>query len=218
MENSKKIRVIGVGGVARAGKDTFVSILINILQERGLKAKRIALADPLKGFCDTFCKDNIGFSSFTQAPEEKILIRPFLVWFGDAKRKQTNGKFWTDLAEKNIAEAQREGYDFAVISDIRYDHYPEDELTWLKNKMGGAFVHVSRYEEFKGKVPKSSQLKVQKRFIPPANDHEMINDPKIKKKADYVVEWPTLNIPVSGIVDNKEMKSYAEGFINFLKI
>lgn len=218
MENSKKIRVIGVGGVARAGKDTFVSILINILQERGLKAKRIALADPLKGFCDTFCKDNIGFSSFTQAPEGKILIRPFLVWFGDAKRKQTNGKFWTDLAEKNIAEAQSGGYDFAIISDIRYDHYPEDELTWLKNKMGGAFVHVSRYEEFKGKVPKSSQLKVQKRFIPPANDHEMINDPKIKKKADYVVEWPTLNIPVSDIVDNKEMKSYAEGFINFLKI
>ena len=36
MENSKKIRVIGVGGVARAGKDTFVSILINLLSSPSL--------------------------------------------------------------------------------------------------------------------------------------------------------------------------------------
>ena len=218
MENSKKIRVIGVGGVARAGKDTFVSILIAALAKNGFKTKRIAFADPLKSYCDAFCRQSIGFSSFTQIPEEKNLIRPFLVWFGDAKRKQTNGKFWTNLAEQNIQNAQIEGYDYAIISDVRYDHYPEDELIWLKEKMGGVLVHVSRYDEFKGKVPKSSQLKVQKRFVPPANDHEMINDPKIKKKADYVVEWPTLNIPVSDIVDNKEMKSYAEGFINFLKI
>lgn len=218
MENSKKIRVIGVGGVARSGKDTFVSILINAFQERGLKAKRIALADPLKGFCDNFCKDNIGFSSYTQVPEEKVLIRPFLVWFGDAKRKQTNGKFWTNLAEKSINDAQAEGYDWAIISDVRYDHYPEDELSWLRQKMNGTLVHISRYEEFKGKPPKSSQIKVQKRFVPPANDHEMINDPKIKKKADYIVEWPTLNVPVEELVQNKEMKSYVEGLFSVLKV
>lgn len=218
MENSKKIRVIGVGGVARAGKDTFVSILIDVLAKNGLKAKRIALADPLKNYCDTFCKDAIGFSSFTQVPEEKNLIRPFLVWFGDAKRKQTNGKFWTNLAEQNIHNAQVDGYDYAIISDVRYDHYPEDELTWLKNKMNGTLVHVSRYDEFKGKVPKSSQLKVQKRFVPPANDHEMINDPKIKKKADYVVEWPTIDIPVSDLINDESMRSYVEKFVQTLKV
>jgi hypothetical protein len=217
MENSKKICVIGVGGVARAGKDTFVSILIDVLAKNGLKAKRIALADPLKNYCDTFCKDAIGFSSFTQVPEEKNLIRPFLVWFGDAKRKQTNGKFWTNLAEQNIHNAQVDGYDYAIISDVRYDHYPEDELTWLKNKMNGTLVHVSRYDEFKGKVPKSSQLKVQKRFVPPANDHEMINDPKIKKKADYVVEWPTIDVPVAELINDQSMRSYVEKFVQSLK-
>jgi len=83
--------------------------------------------------------------------------------------------------------------------------------------MGGVLVHVSRYDEFKGRVPKSSQLKIQKRFVPPANDHEMINDPKIKKKADYVVEWPTVNIPVSELINNEGMRSYVEKFVQTLK-
>jgi hypothetical protein len=218
MENLKKIRVIGVGGVARAGKDTFVSILINLLQEKGLKAKRIALADPLKEHCDWFCTQRIGFSAFTQVPEEKALIRPFLVWFGDAKRKQTNGKFWTDLAEASINRADAHGFDYAIISDVRYDHYQEDELDWIKNKMGGTLVHVSRYEEYTGKIPKVSQEVSIKKFVPPANDHEMINDPKIKKRADYVIEWPTFNDPVEELIKNKNMIAYVEKFVDTLKI
>lgn len=208
-----KIRVIGVGGVARAGKDTFVSILINSLAKRGLKAQRIALADPLKAFCDDFCKQHIGFSSFTQVPEEKLLIRPFLVWFGDAKRKQTNGKFWTNLAETSIFRLGVDGYDYAIVSDVRYDHYPEDELYWLQKRMGGPVVHVSRYEEFTGRVPKVSQPQTVKKFIPPANDHEMLNDPKIKKGADYIVEWPTLPVAPNDLVNDAKMISYVEGFI-----
>ena len=79
--------VIGLGGVARAGKDTFAAILEMKLQQAGKTVKKIALAAPLKQHCDKFLKDNLGISAFTQVSDEKIIIRPFLVWYGDAQRK-----------------------------------------------------------------------------------------------------------------------------------
>ena len=125
--------VIGLGGVARAGKDTFAAILEMKLQQAGKTVKKIALAGPLKQHCDKFLKDNLGISAFTQVPEEKIIIRPFLVWYGDAQRKLTEGKFWTNLASSEIESTH---YDYYIITDVRYDAYPIDELNlpqWFKD-------------------------------------------------------------------------------------
>jgi hypothetical protein len=208
------IKILAVSGVARSGKDTFTSILINRLRERGKTAKQIALAAPLKGLCDEFTKANLGISAYTQVPEEKMMIRPFLVWFGDAKRKQTNGRFWVELANKSIQQSEVEGIDYAIISDIRYDHYERDELSWLKKEHNGVLAHISRYEMRRPVTMKVSNPKIEKIFVPPANDHEMLNDPRVKRMADYIVEWPTIyNCSSEELVVRPEMISYVDKFI-----
>ena len=214
MRESNKLKVIGIGGCARAGKDTFASILIKQLELKGKRVKRVALAGPLKAFCDEFCQKNLGVSAFTQDDGEKLLIRPMLVWFGDAKRKQTEGRFWIDLADKQIDQAIADGYDFVIVTDVRYDHYERDEANWIKTDRKGILIHVSQYSWDRPATTKVSQSQLTRTFVPPANDHEMLNDPKVAKKATVRVEWenvgkmsksdlmahPSLNKHVSDVV------------------
>lgn len=185
----EQLKVINIGGAARAGKDTFASILINQLHLVGKKVKRVALADPLKAMCDEFCQKNLGISSFTQVPAEKLLIRQLLVWFGDAKRKQTNGRFWIELANKSIEEAKLAGYDYVVVTDVRYDHYEKDEVYWALHEKNGVLAHISQYAWEYPTTTKVSQPPLTRIFVPPANDHELLNDPKVAKKAHVRIEW-----------------------------
>jgi hypothetical protein len=187
MSNKK---VIGVGGAARSGKDTFASILSRNLQQAGKSVKRIALADPLKENVDAFLLKNLGVSAFTSVPEEKLLIRPMLVWYGDAQRKRTNGRYWIDLAKKTIDETN---YDYYIITDVRYDVYEKDELYFLKNEVNGVLCHISKYtisKETRVLEPYGSIITtIEKRFVQPANEHEEENDPKIKAAAHHAIEW-----------------------------
>lgn len=193
MEN-KTPKVIGISAVARAGKDTFAGILIKQLELSGKRVKRVALADPLKLFCDDFCRRNLGISAFTQDNAEKLLIRPLLVWFGDAKRKQTNGRFWIDQANQAVREAGMwsdccKPYDYVVVTDVRYDHYDHDEASWIKDEKKGVLIHLSQFSWEHPITTKVSQPPLSRIFVPPANDHEMLNDPKVAKKANVRVEW-----------------------------
>ena len=203
-------KVVGIGGCARSGKDTFAAILEMMLQKAGKSVKKVSLAEPLKKQCDSFLTNNLGISAFTQVTEEKNIMRPFLVWYGDAQRKRTDGRYWVDLAEKVINETD---FDYYIITDIRYDHYDRDELYWLKKEMSGTLVHISRYEDQQARISKVSAPIVIKKFIPPANEHEMINDPKIQKNADFIVQWPTMLGYAEELTTNPEMVKYVEDFL-----
>jgi hypothetical protein len=206
--------VIGLGGVARSGKDTFAAILEMKLQQAGKTVKKIALAGPLKEHCDEFLKSNLGVSAFTQIPEEKILIRPFLVWYGDAQRKRTNGKFWTNLASEQINSTN---FDYYIITDIRYDAYPVDELQWLKDDWKGVLCHISKYvwKSQPQQYDDISGVVHYKEFVAPANDHEEVNDPKIKKAAQHTVEWPHISdVKPEHLLWNPELNSYVDKFMN----
>jgi len=209
METSSK-KVVGLGGCARSGKDTFAAILEMQLQQTGKSVKKISLAGPLKQQCDSFLTNNLGISAFTQVTDEKNIMRPFLVWYGDAQRKRTNGRYWIDIANKEIKESN---FDYYIVTDIRYDHYDRDELYWLKKEMNGTLVHISRYEDHRTKISKVSNPIAIKKFIPPANDHEMINDPKIQKNADFIVQWPTMLGYAEELTTNPEMIKYVEDFL-----
>mgnify|MGYP006266885449 CR=1 FL=1 len=205
--------VIGLGGVARAGKDTFAAILEMKLQQAGKTVKKIALAAPLKQHCDKFLKDNLGISAFTQVSDEKIIIRPFLVWYGDAQRKLTQGKFWTNLASGEIESTH---YDYYIITDVRYDTYPVDELQWLKDEWKGTLCHISKYmwKSQSQQYDDISGFVHYKEFVKPANEHEEINDPKIKKAADYRVEWPHIDdVDPNKLLWNPELNEYVDKFM-----
>lgn len=208
------MNIVTLSGCARSGKDTFASILINQLQLVGKKVKRVALADPLKEFCDEFCQKNLGISSFTQVPEEKLLIRPLLVWFGDAKRKQTNGRFWIELANKSIEEAKLAGYDYVVVTDVRYDHYEKDEVYWALHEKSGVLAHISQYSWEYPATTKVSHPPLTRIFVPPANDHELLNDPKVSKKAHVRIEWENVGkMSNDELIANPSLNKHVADFI-----
>lgn len=199
-------RIIGLGGSATAGKDTFANILIPKLEAKGYTVKRIALAAALKGDCDNFCKERFGFSAFTQNIEEKTLIRPMLVWYGDAQRKRTNGRYWINIANKIIQETD---YDYYVVTDVRYSHYEKDEVQWIQDELKGTLCHISKWTVAIGNI---------KMFTLPANDHEAINDPKVKTAADWMVSWPDVGrLPMEELLEHTTLQSYVDPFIDFLE-
>jgi hypothetical protein len=198
MSNKK---VIGLSGVARAGKDTFAAILEMKLQQAGKSVKKVSLAGPLKQQCDSFLTSNLGISAFTQVTEEKNIMRPFLVWYGDAQRKRTNGRYWIQLANKEIQESN---YDYYIVTDIRYDAYEKDELHWLKTEMDGLLCHISKWT---GSEPYTQ-------FVPPANEHEALNDPKIRIAAHHRVQWRDVGkMTATELLNDPELTEHVDEFM-----
>lgn len=192
---NKKQIVIGVGGVARAGKNLFCDLLVKQLrQQYNLDAKHFAFAYELKIDCGEFLKNKFNIDVFTENTEEKKVFRDMLVWYGDAKRKQSNGRYWIDKLNTRINHEFVYGtppIDIAIISDVRYDFYERDEVDYIRKENNGVFIHISKYVneidyDLEGKG-------MPRMFTPPANDHERVNDPKLQKKADYLLQWEDIS-------------------------
>lgn len=184
-------RYIGISGVARAGKNLFCNISKKILTEKyGLTCSSYALAFYLKNDCKEFIKDKLGLDVFTENTDQKKIFREMLVWYGDVKRKQSNGRYWV---EKLQSDMEKDNSDVIFITDIRYDFYPKDEVGWIKNDLNGSLIHVSKYTygfPTEGRRIRSDIANTnQKIWVEPANDHERWNDPKVKASADFQVEW-----------------------------
>ena len=188
-------KIIGVTGCARSGKDTF----FNILQKYIPEVEQVALAFELKKDLDDFFKSKIGISIFTDETKEKNLIRGLMVEYGKIKRHQTEGAYWTCLAQKKINEILRAG-KIPVITDIRYDIYPKDEFHWLRNDNHGVMVHITRM--------------FGNDEIPPANEEERINNKKLKSKADYSIEWNTVE-PNHIASEDKNLNEVVKGFVKY---
>jgi len=184
--------VIGIGGVARAGKDTFAKLLRNELNSLGYSCELLALADPLKKDIDNFCWSNFGISAFTDKTEEKDIIRDLMVGFGNGKRKLSEGKYFTRLAESKIDDCYA---DVAIITDVRFDEFEEDEVFWVKEKMNGVLTHVAKFDFAVVEEDEEGKMKGlnQRAFVEPANETERVNDPKIRDAADFSFNWPTFN-------------------------
>jgi hypothetical protein len=183
---------IGIGGVARAGKDSFANSLLNLLKLDGYKASRSSLAEPLKHDCKEFISTKLGLDVWTDNTQEKAIFREMLVWYGKVKRQQTEGKYWTNLLTKKV---EIESPDVCIVPDVRYLQYPEDEVYWLKDKMKGILIHVQR-KDAHGDI------------IPPANMDESINDKLVRDNADYQLEWPTVGPEDMHLLDLEVKKIY----------
>ena len=183
-------KYIGVSGVARSGKNLFCDIAIKQLSQKGVKAKQYALAYYLKKDCEEFIKTKLGLDVFTEKTDDKTIFREMLVWYGGVKRKQTEGAYWTSMLQKDI---EADDNEVIFVSDIRYDQYPKDEVYWIKEVLGGYLVHVSKYtyNDWDERV-----------FTEPTNEHEKLNDPLVKLKSDYLLQWKQSDIKDGLIIDN----------------
>lgn len=175
------MKVIGISAhAARSGKDTFAKCLQIILLEKGYKVAIRSLASPLKVSLEKFVMENFSIDINNCTDEEKNLIRPLLVAYGGAKRKQTKGRFWTNLMQAEISNLKQKGYDYVIIPDIRYSEYGGDEVDWLKKENSGSLFY----------------LKLQKEdgsYVEPPNDDEARNSPLLEGAADYKIVWPNLS-------------------------
>jgi hypothetical protein len=172
-------KIIGLTGVATVGKDTFFKLASEILMEKyGKISTRLALADELKSDIDGFLMEKTGISALTTNKHEKSIIRPLLVEYGRIQREMSQAKYWTNKLTKQIHNDSVSDYIF--ITDIRYTVYPEDELFWLKQKMNGTLIHISRY---------TTNKFGQRDYVMPPNRDEAENDPILKEHADFKFQW-----------------------------
>lgn len=192
------MKIIGISGLARSGKDMFTSISQNILEnEFKLKTKRFALATELKKDLENLIWEKTTINVFTDDSNQKKIIRPLLVAYGEVMRTVTKGTYWTNAIEQ---ELKRTNVDVVFITDIRYDEYPKDEFYWLKHKMNGKLIHIRKWYFNENYSERTYDL--------PPNEHEAKNDPKLQRKADYSFEWEDyskLNISYNDILENKDV-------------
>ena len=176
--------IIGLSGVAGSGKDLFFSLL-----KRKLPIIKTSLAESLKRELSDWSREHYGIDPLFCSREEKNIIRPLLVFHGVHKRHASKGRHWIKRLElemngiRNVRDKETGVEKHVVITDIRYDEYKNDEVSWLKDEMDGILVHISQYR----KVARLNSF-VQE-WTPPANSEEERNDPRLKEKADYSIEW-----------------------------
>lgn len=185
MQN-RKLNLIGVGGFARSGKDTFVKIANKILKDKGYTVAKLAFADALKNDLDLFLKEKYNISAWTDNNDEKALVRPIMVAHGCGKRNQSGGKHWVDKIDKKLQELSEIKDECVVyfISDCRFPN----EVKWLHDNWDGWFVHLkkykieNRYDEDEGKIDAFPI------FDKAPNEEEAVQDPLIQKEADIRLE------------------------------
>ncbi len=210
---------IGLSGLARSGKDTFCALLVEELGKVGLNAKRFALADNLKAELRDFIRTSYNIDILTCSPEEKELVRDFLVFHGKMKRLKTQGKHWTTMLEQQILNDQT--IDVAIVTDARYDVYPEDELSWIKNRMDGVLVHIKRFEKrsidnvtcaiaASKFTDEEMERGYTRSYVQPPNSDEALNDPRLEAKADFKVDWDTGNF-------ERYCRPSVQEFVKFLR-
>jgi len=197
------MKVIGVAGFARAGKDTFVTIAKNIFAANGITAVQYSFANTLKKEVEPFLRDTCGCDVWTQDTEVKKDMRDFLVWYGTTWWRKRDPKRWirhVDLALK------ADKPQVALISDVRYPNEGEWVHAWE-----GYLVHVEAFK-WEPRIPTSSFDDVYpdeplvKHYFDAPNEQEKLNDPIVMKMSDYKLEWEAKGLSPKEAVENRELQ------------
>lgn len=127
-------KVIVLCGYARSGKDS----LFKGFHQNDPNCERIAFADSLKSEIDGFLKNHLQISAWTEDTDEKSIIRPMLVAYGEAMRK-IELNHWLNKGLEKIDESSNKTY---VFTDARYIN----ELKGIEEKYpnNSKFIRVKR--------------------------------------------------------------------------
>lgn len=214
-----KAKIIGISGIAQAGKDTFVSIAKEILIKNGYVPYRIAFADTLKKEVqEMLLQNNFTISAYVSDFEQKKNIRPLLVWWGCQRRRESvGGYYWVSKAEEhmrrylNSVEFANQDINKQVIlvSDVRF----KNESTWIKEYTFGKVIHLKR---FKYISLDNSQIK---KYDDPPNDEERRNDPIVNEMSDLKIEWESMEFKDMEVaVNNSYLKNIVLNSLNELNL
>lgn len=194
------MKVIGIAGYARCGKDTFVAIAKNILKRNGYSSFRIAFADKLKEEVEAMLvANNFKASVLTDDTEAKKLIRPLLVWWGCQRRQESEGGlYWVRTAEDKIrnyyARDRHSNIDddklVMLVSDVRFPN----EARWVHETFDGDVIHLRKYTVHTSDSPAlvygiSSNMEFHRVYDDAPNEEEKKQDPLVREMADQCIDW-----------------------------
>lgn len=184
MNQIKDKKLIAFSGLARSGKNSFANELQKQLIDcaPNLKVQQFSFAESLRQELNSFVKENFDISVFTEDSDEKSIIRPILIAYGNAKRVKTNNQYWIENLHRKI---EKSDCDIAIITDLRYAQSTgkfNDELDWFKSH-NGKLIHIRRFV-FAGK---------KKVFQPAPNEFEKENDPILQKAAFKSYQIPMMD-------------------------
>jgi hypothetical protein len=163
----KMMKIIGLCGSARSGKDTFFDCMKEVLKDEKAKCRRVAFADELKIDLDLFLMQKFKISAWTVNDKEKALIRPIMVSYGEAMR-EISKSYWINKVKAKVDKNFKSGIT-SVITDVRY----ENEV------------------EFINRSENSKCLYIEREGIKPANKEEAENDPSLRKGSCDSLIWRT---------------------------
>ena len=203
MQALNNIKVIGIGGLARSGKDTFVAIAKNILRRNRYAPFRIAFADKLKEEVEIMLvANNFKASVLTDDTEAKKLIRPLLVWWGCQRRQESDGGlYWVKTAEDKIRNYYSEAKSLhssvdpdkmvMLVSDVRFPN----EARWVHETFDGDVIHLRKYTvQSLAESPAivygvSSNMEFHRVYDEAPNEEEKKQDPLVREMADQRIDW-----------------------------
>lgn len=189
--------IIGVTGVACAGKDTSVDFMIEMCKNSNKTYERLFFARPLKEACkilfnmsdeDVYNQDFKELILRHDNGDPKFLIdgieaspRIILQWVGSMLRNRIDKNFFLNNMEENINIHKKNNIDFIFITDIRFDN--EAEL--IKN-LDGIVIKIERTNHLKIKTSShESENGIHDKFI-----HQyIVNDGTIDELRDKVSKF-----------------------------
>ena len=184
--SQNKFTVIGIAGYARCGKDTFCKIASSILTEEGYVVEKLAFADELKRLADPICRELFGISAWTDDTEEKKVIRPGLVWIGCGLRENKDPNIWINKVDGSLEERYQQFQDEGrsqkrvyFVSDVRFPN----EADWVHQNWDGWVLHLSKFHRA------MVTGEIEQIFDSAPNVEEAKNDPLVKEKSDFRLEW-----------------------------
>jgi hypothetical protein len=206
---NKEQLIVGVGGLARAGKDLFCAVAANTLKQHNKTSVKLAFADELKNDIDGFCKDRYKISAWTTDPNTKRIIRRILVAHGCIMREIGDGTYWIKKMEEKIEKEKDK--EIIFISDVRF----LNEVKFVQS-LNGKVIHLSKYNVI-GDIPHHTERYFQ---LPP-NDEEKLNDPLVQDAADYTVEWEDVSdgaIYEEDIIENEYINKTVGSTLKYIGI
>jgi hypothetical protein len=127
------MKVIGISGKKKSGKDTVANILL--MMNDGLNLK-YSFGTEVKKEIATACNCTVDFIE-----ANKDLFRPMLQWWGTEYRRQLFGHdYWIKKMRQALEQFQENNIKLVVIPDVRF----ENELRFLRIEWGAPIYRIER--------------------------------------------------------------------------
>jgi hypothetical protein len=135
------MRIIGICGAKRSGKDTTANILAAKLEAVGLTVSRVAFADCIRTAATALCTYKEMTTDLKDVVKASIGMTPRQVLnaIGQALR-EINPNVWISLTAERLNRFEAEGIDVAIITDVRQ----ENEVRWLLQRASNLLIYVKR--------------------------------------------------------------------------